>query len=131
MADYGISVKLEKSFDQTLEEVKEALKAEGFGVLTEIDVKATPKKKLDADFRKYVILGACNPPFAHKALNTELQIGLLLPCNVIVYEEGDGSVVSAIDPVAAMGVVDNPELKPIAEQVQAKLKRVIDSLGSS
>jgi uncharacterized protein (DUF302 family) len=131
MADYGISVKLEKSFDQAVEEVKEALKAEGFGVLTEIDVKATLKKKLDADFRKYVILGACNPPFAHKALNTELQIGLLLPCNVIVYEEGDGSVISAIDPVAAMGVVDNPELEPIAKEVQAKLKRVVDSLGSS
>jgi uncharacterized protein (DUF302 family) len=131
MADYGISVKLEKSFDQTLEEVKDTLKSEGFGVLTEIDVKATLKKKLDADFRKYVILGACNPPFAHKALNTELQIGLLLPCNVIVYEEGDGSVVSAIDPVAAMGVVDNPELEPIAKEVQARLKRVVDGLGSS
>lgn len=131
MADYGISAKLRFPYDQAVEGVKEALKAEGFGVLTEIDVKTTLKKKLDADFRKYVILGACNPPFAHKALNIELQIGLLLPCNVIVYEEGDGSVVSAIDPVAAMGVVDNPELEPIAKEVQAKLKRVVDSLGSS
>ena len=131
MADYGISTKLRVPYDQAVAAVTEALKSEGFGVLTEIDVKATLKKKLDADFRKYVILGACNPPLAHKALSTELEIGLLLPCNVIVYEEGDGSVVSVIDPVAAMGVVDNPELKPIAEQVQAKLKRVVDSLENS
>jgi uncharacterized protein (DUF302 family) len=97
-------------------------------VLTEIDVKATLKKKLDVDFRQYIILGACNPPMAYKALSTELEIGLLLPCNVIVYEEGDGSMVSAIDPVEAMAVVDNPKLKPVAEQVKAKLERVIDSL---
>jgi len=130
MADYGISTKLRVPYDQAVEAVTEALKSEGFGVLTEIDVKATLKKKLDADFRKYVILGACNPPLAHKALSMELEIGLLLPCNVIVYEEGDGSVVSAIDPVAAMGAVDNPELKPIAEQVRSKLKRIIEGLSS-
>lgn len=128
MADYGISIRLEIPYEQAVEATTEALKAEGFGVLTEIDVKATLKKKLDVDFRKYVILGACNPPLAHNALNTELEIGLLLPCNVIVYEEGDGSVVSAIDPVAAMGMVDKPELEPIAEQVRAKLGRVISSL---
>ena len=128
MADYGISIKLAMSYEQAVEAAVEALKAEGFGVLTEIDVKATLKKKLDADFRKYIILGACNPPFAHRALETELEIGLLLPCNVIVYEDGDGSVVSAIDPIVAMGVVNNPELKPTAEKVRAKLKSAIDSL---
>jgi uncharacterized protein (DUF302 family) len=128
MADYGISVKLGISYEQAVEAVTEALKSEGFGTLTEIDVKATLKKKLDVDFRKYVILGACNPPLAHKALSTELEIGLLLPGNVIVYEEGDGAVVAAIDPIAAMGVVGNPELESIAEQVNAKLKRVINGL---
>ena len=112
MADYGISVRLGIPYEQAVEAATSALKAEGFGVLTEIDVKATLKKKLDADFRKYVILGTCNPPLAHNALSTDLERGLLLPCNVIVYEEGDGSVVSAIDPVAAMGIVDRPELKP-------------------
>ena len=128
MADYGISIELGVPYEQAVEAVTEALKSEGFGVLTEIDVKATLKKKLDVDFRKYVILGACNPLLAHKALSTELEIGLLLPCNVIVYEEGDGAVVSAIDPIAAMGVVGNPELESIAEQVNTKLKGVINSL---
>jgi len=130
MANYGMSARLEMPYEQAVEAAKEALKSEGFGVLTEIDVKATLKKKLDVDFRRYIILGACNPPMAYKALSTELEIGLLLPCNVIVYEEGDGSVVSAIDPVEAMAVVDNPKLKPVAEQVRAKLERVIDSLKS-
>ncbi len=128
MAEYGISIKLGIPYEQAVAAVTEALKSEGFGVLTEIDVKETLKKKLDVDFRKYVILGACNPPLAHKALSTELEIGLLLPCNVIVYEEGDGAVVAAIDPVAAMGVVGNPELESIAEQVNARLKRVISCL---
>ncbi len=128
MAEYGISIKLGMRYAQAGAAVTEALKSEGFGVLTEIDVKETLKKKLDVDFRKYVILGACNPPLAHKALSTELEIGLLLPCNVIVYEEGDGAVVAAIDPVAAMGVVGNPELESIAEQVNARLKRVISCL---
>jgi uncharacterized protein (DUF302 family) len=128
MTEYGISTKLGESFEQAVEKVKEALKSEGFGVLTEIDVKATLKKKLDVNFRKYVILGACNPPLAHKALSEELEIGLLLPCNVIVYEQGEGVVVSAIDPVAVMGVVYNPKLKPIAKHVQAKLKSVVDRL---
>ena len=124
-----MSIELSMPYEQAIEAVVEALKAEGFGVLTEIDMKATLKKKLDVDFRKYVILGACNPALAHHALSTELEIGLLLPCNVIVYEDGDGSVVSAIDPAIAMGVVDNPELGPTAEKVRAKLKAVIDSLG--
>jgi uncharacterized protein (DUF302 family) len=128
MADYGMSIVLGLSYEQAVDAVKEALKTEGFGVLTEIDMKTTLKKKLDADFRKYTILGACNPPLAYKALQAELQIGLLLPCNVIVYEEGNGSVVSAIDPVSAMSVVDNTSLESVAEQVRSKLKRVIDSL---
>ena len=128
MADYGISIKLGISYEQAVAAATEALKSEGFGVLTEIDVRETLKKKLDMDFRKYVILGACNPPLAHKALSAELEIGLLLPCNVIVYEEGDGAVVAAIDPIAAMGVVGNKELEGVAEQVNAKLKRVIHSL---
>jgi uncharacterized protein (DUF302 family) len=128
MVDYGISVKLEMSYEEAVEAATAALKTEGFGVLTEIDVKATLKKKLDADFRKYIILGACNPPLAYKSLQTEVGIGLLLPCNVIVYEEGDGSVVSAIDPMVAMTVVDNPELGSVAEQVSEKLRNVIASL---
>jgi len=128
MGNYGISIVLELSYEQALDAVKDALKTEGFGVLTEIDMKATLKKKLDVDLRKYTILGACNPPLAYKALQGELQIGLLLPCNVIVYEEGNGSVVSAIDPVTAMSVVDNTSLAPVAEEVRSKLKRVIESL---
>ena len=129
MADYGISIKLAMPYEQAVEAAVEALKNEGFGVLTEIDVKATLKKKLDADFRKYIILGACNPSLAYNALSAELEIGLLLPCNVIVYEDGDGSVVSAISPVAAMGVVNNPDLETIAEQVSAKLNNVINSMA--
>ena len=128
MAGYGISVRLGIPYEQAVEAATKALKAEGFGVLTEIDVKATLKEKLDTDFRKYVILGACNPPLAYSALNAELDIGLLLPCNLIVYEDGSGSVVSAIDPMVAMSIVDNPELEQIAGQVSAKLKRVIGSL---
>ncbi len=129
MADYGISIKLGIPYEQAVVAATEALKSEGFGVLTEIDVKATLKKKLDVDFRKYVILGACNPPLAHEALSTELEIGLLLPCNVIVYEEGDGAVVSTIDPLTALGIVGNMELENMAEQVNTKLRRVINSLG--
>ena len=128
MADYGISIKLGISYEQAVVAVTEALKSEGFGVLTEIDVKATLKKKLDVDFRKYIILGACNPSLAHEALSAELDIGLLLPCNVIVYEEGDGAVVAAIDPITVLGIVDNMELESMAEQVNTKLRRVIDSL---
>lgn len=131
MADYGISVRLALPYEEAKEAAVAALKTEGFGVLTEIDVKATFKKKLDVDFRKYAILGACNPPFAYKSLTTELNIGLLLPCNVIVYEDEDGgSVVSAIDPLVAMSVVNNPELGPTAEKVAQKLKNVIDSLNN-
>ena len=127
---YGFSKKLDMSYEKAVEKATAALKEEGFGVLTEIDVKATLKKKLDVDFQRYVILGACNPPFAHKALSAELEVGLLLPCNVIVYEVEDGtSVVSAINPMAALGVVDNPALSEIAEQVTTKMQRALVSLS--
>jgi uncharacterized protein (DUF302 family) len=126
---YGFATRLDLSYEQAVERTRAALRGEGFGVLTEIDVKATLKQKLNADFRKYVILGACNPPLAHRALQAELDIGLLLPCNVIVYEEGDGAVVSAIDSVSAMSMVENPALQEVAATVKAKLRRVIEALG--
>jgi len=126
---YGFATRLDLSYEEAVERTKAALRGEGFGVLTEIDVKATLKQKLNADFRKYVILGACNPPLAHRAIQAELDIGLLLPCNVIVYEEGDGAVVSAIDPVSAMSMVENPALQEVAATVKAKLRRVIEALG--
>jgi uncharacterized protein (DUF302 family) len=107
---------------------KDALRKEGFGVLTEIDVRATLKAKLGEEFRPYVILGACNPPFAHRALLAEERIGLMLPCNVVVQEKEDGVEVSAIDPVASMRAVDNPELERVAGEVRDKLKQVIESL---
>lgn len=116
-------------FEQAVQKVVEALKGEGFGILTEIDVKATLKKKLDVDFRNYRILGACNPPFAYQALQAEDKIGTMLPCNVIVQETAEGVVeISAVDPVASMQAIDNPILESIAVQVREKLRRVIDSL---
>ncbi|RTL60005.1 MAG: DUF302 domain-containing protein [Sphingobacteriales bacterium] len=115
------------NFQEIIERVIESLKAEGFGVLTEIDIKATLKKKLDADFYNYKILGACNPTFAYKALQTEDKIGTMLPCNVIVQEKESGKIeVSAVDPIASMQAIENPGLKDIAEQVREKLKQVID-----
>lgn len=128
ITDYAFRTRLDLPYEQTVEKVTAALKDEGFGVLTEIDVKATLKKKLSADFRRYVILGACNPPLAHQALNTELEIGLLLPCNVIVYEEDGGSVVSIVDPISMLGVVENPELNPVADEARTRLQRVIETL---
>ena len=130
-ASYGITKNLGPgSFDDALSKVTEALKGEGFGVLTEIDVKATLKKKLDVDFRNYKILGACNPPLAHRALSGELMLGLLLPCNVVVFEEDDGSItVSAIKPSEMFKVVDNPEIAPIADEVDTKLRRALDALA--
>ena len=132
MSDYGIRTTLNMPYDQALAKTTAALKAEGFGVLTEIDVKATMKKRLDADFRRYVILGACNPPLAHQALSSELELGLLLPCNVIVYENDEGgSVVSAMDPQVVIGsVVKNPAMETVAREVTARLHRVIDSLSA-
>ena len=129
MKKYGISKRLDISYDEAIERVRSLLAEEGFGVLTEIDVKATLKKKLDKDFRRYMILGACSPTHALEALTAELEIGLLLPCNVIVYETDDGSVtVSAIDPVVAMEVVGNPGLETLATEVRGRLQRVIDKL---
>jgi len=117
------------SYEEAVSRVTEELKAEGFGVLTEIDVKSTLKKKLDVDFRKYVILGACNPRFAYRALSAEDKIGILLPCNVVVQEREDGKVeVSAVDPVGMMQMVDNPALKDLSQQVQERLKKIIDRL---
>ncbi|NQT79097.1 MAG: DUF302 domain-containing protein [Candidatus Aminicenantes bacterium] len=126
---YYFSKKIRGAFENVIEKVTASLKSEGFGVLTEIDVKETLKKKLDVDFHKYRILGACNPPFAYKALQAEDKIGIMLPCNVIVQEKVEGEVeVAAIDPVASMKAVDNPDLLNIAKQVQEKLKRVVESL---
>ncbi len=127
---YAFSTVLDTSYEDAISKVTDALKQEGFGVLTEIDVKATLKKKLDKDFRKYVILGACNPPYAHRSLEADLDVGLLLPCNVIVYETDDRKAsVAAINPVSALEVIQNEELKKIAEEVSEKLKRVIERTG--
>jgi len=126
---YYFDKKMEISYEKALARVTEELKKEVFGILTEIDVKETLKKKLDVDFRKYTILGACNPPFAYQALQAEEKIGLMLPCNVIVQETPDGGAeVSAIDPVASMQAIKNPKLQEVAEQVRAKLKKVIDQV---
>jgi len=126
---YYFSTTLEMPFDEAIAHVTEALKGEGFGVLTEIDVKATLKKKLDVDFRNYRILGACNPPFAYRALQEEDKIGTMLPCSVIVQEVDKGVIeVAAIDPVTSMQAVDNPALGDIAVQVQARLEKVVESL---
>ena len=128
---YYMSITLQLPFDQCLERVTGALQAEGFGVLTHIDVKETMKKKLDVDFRNYHILGACNPPFAHKALVAEDKIGTMLPCNVIVQETAPGTVeVAAVDPVSSMQAVHNEALQPVAEEIRGRLKRMIDSLQS-
>ena len=126
---YYISRMLHVSFDQAVERVKDELKKEGFGVLTEIDVKETLKKKLDVEFPRYRILGACNPPFAYQALQAEDKIGVLLPCNVIVRETSEANVeVAVIDPLVSMQAVANPRLKDTATKVQAKLKAVIAAL---
>ncbi|MDX2361257.1 MAG: DUF302 domain-containing protein [Crocinitomicaceae bacterium] len=116
------------TFEQAIEKVTAALKEEGFGVLTNIDMQATLKNKLDVDIDRYEILGACNPNFAYKALQSEDKIGLMLPCNVILQEKGEGVEVSVVDPVASMQAIENPALEPIAGEVQAKLKAVIGAL---
>lgn len=129
--DYGFRTTLNVPYEEAIEKATAALKEEGFGVLTEIDVKATLKKKLDADFRRYIILGACNPNLAYQALQDELEIGLLLPCNVIVYETNEGqSTVSIIDPLSMLGVVESPTLDPIAKEAKSRLQRVIRSLNN-
>jgi len=129
MSTYYFSKTLDAPFDDTVTRVTEELKKEGFGILTEINVKETLKKKLDVDFRNYRILGACNPPFAYQALQAEDKIGTMLPCNVVVQELPDGGIeVAAIDPVASMQAVDNSSLADVARQIQAKLRSVIERL---
>lgn len=126
---YGSTKNIDISFEEAVPRVIEALKSEGFGVLTEIDVKATLKKKLDVDFRKYVILGACNPPLAHQALTEEVNIGLLLPCNVIVYENDEGSTtVGVIDAGKMFSVVDRDDMESLADEVNCKLLNVLDAI---
>jgi uncharacterized protein (DUF302 family) len=127
---YGFSVTVSDGFDRAVERVTEELQKEGFGVLTEIDVKATLKKKLDIDKRPYKILGACNPVLANQAIDAEPDIGLLLPCNVLVREEEDGKVtVAFMDPQAVLSLVERPEIEGLAGQVREKLQRVMDALG--
>jgi uncharacterized protein (DUF302 family) len=125
---YGYTKQINLNFDETIEKVREELPKEGFGILTEIDVKETLKKKLDVDFTEYVILGACNPSFAYKALQSEIEIGLLLPCNVIVYKKDSKVFVSGILPTVAMSMVESSELSEISEEVEDKMKRVINNL---
>jgi uncharacterized protein (DUF302 family) len=127
--EYYFSKTVTETFDNTILKVTEALKAEGFGILTEIDVKSTLKKKLDVDFYNYKILGACNPPFAYKALLAEDKIGIMLPCNVIIQEKVAGQVeVSAVDPVASMLSIENKALQGIANEIRTRLKKVIEYL---
>lgn len=129
---YTFTTTLDGSFDDAVVRVTEALKREGFGVLTTIDVRATLKSKIDVDFRPYQILGACNPRMAHKALQNEPDIGTMLPCNVVVQQAEEGRVkVSAVDPVASMQAVDNPQLGEVAGQVREALKRVVDYLAET
>jgi len=126
---YAFSTVLDTSYEDAISAVTDALREEGFGVLTEIDVKGTLKKKLDKDFRKYVILGACNPPYAYRSLEADLDVGLLLPCNVIVYETDDKKAyVAAINPISALEVIQSEELRSIAAEVSEKLKRVVEKL---
>ena len=126
----GITTVVKLDYDQAVDQAKAALKEQGFGVLTEIDVKATMKVKLDVDFQRYVILGACNPPLAPQALSTDPSVGLMLPCNVVVYDNGDGtSTVSALNPMAAIGVVGNAGLDAMATAATTKLTAAIDRLG--
>ena len=126
--DFGMRKTTRSSYDEVLERLPELLKAEGFGVLTQIDVKETLKQKIGVDFRRYKILGACNPPLAHRALSAELEVGLMLPCNVIVYEGDDGNaVVAAIDPMQTVASASE-KLAPIAREVREKLARVLEKV---
>lgn len=125
---YANRVRLNVPYSKAIERVVQALKDEGFGVLTEIDMQATLKQKLDADLRPYVILGACHPPFAQRTLNTDLDAGLLLPCNVVVYDDNGGSVIAILDPIKMIGVAENSDLYPIAVEAKQKLDRVLAAL---
>ncbi len=125
---YGFSRTVSLSYESAIEKVTEELKKEGFGILTTIDVKETLKKKLNVDFNKYIILGACNPPFAYQALEAEEQVGLLLPCNVIVYERDGKTILAAFDPMSMAKVMENEAMEPIADQVRAKLLRALNAV---
>jgi len=126
---YYFNKMVKGNFDEVIIKVTDELKKEGFGILTEIDVKETLKKKLDVDFKKYKILGACNPPFAYEALKSEDKIGTMLPCNVIVIEQAPGQIeVAAVDPIASMQAVGTPLLGKVASEVQSKLRKVVESL---
>lgn len=125
---YGFSKVTNYNFEQAVEKVTEELKREGFGVLTSIDVKDTLKKKINVDFKNYTILGACNPPLAHKALQAEEELGLLLPCNVIVFEKDGNTAVSIFDPIVMSQIIKNPEMNRVAEQVKEKLIRVLEAV---
>ena len=128
-ATLGLTTTTTLTYDQAITKVTEELKKEGFGVLTEIDIKETLKKKLNVEFRPYKILGACNPSLAHQALQKEVEVGMFLPCNVIVYQDDEGNtVVSAVDPQIALGRLDRPQLLPIADEVTSRLKRVIAAI---
>jgi uncharacterized protein (DUF302 family) len=132
-AQLGIQVHLNTPYEHAIEQVAAALKTQGFGVLTSIDMKATLKNRLDVEFRKYTILGACNPPLAHRALSAELAVGLLLPCNVIVYEDTErgGTVVSLGDPIAMIGLIDdNPTLAEIAQDARSRMEKVAAALAA-
>lgn len=126
---YGMSQSLPMKYTDAIPAVKAALQQEGFGVLTEIDVKETLKQKLDVEYKPYIILGACNPNLAHRGLQVEPELGLLLPCNVIVYDTGDGtSTVSILDPMQMVNMAENPELQPVADEATARLQRVLQQL---
>lgn len=130
---YGISVSVELPYEQAVDRIRAELAKEGFGVLTEIDVRATLQKKIGAEFRPYVILGACNPALAHRALTAEIDIGLLLPCNVIVYagDEPGKSTVAILDPVAALDLTDNMRIRPVADEARARLVRALEAVQTS
>jgi uncharacterized protein (DUF302 family) len=132
LAEYAFTVNLDTPYEQARERIETALKEQGFGIITEIDIRQTFKVKLDRDFRKYAILGACNPNLAIQALGAEPQVGLLLPCNVIVYEDDDGagSTVSVVDPLGMLGDIDTPELRAVADDAHARLSLVAEALAS-
>lgn len=129
---YGLATTVPLAWDAAVAKTRDALADEGFGVLTEIDVRETLKQKLDVDFRPYIILGACNPPLAHQALTAETEIGLLLPCNVIVYaaDEGGGTTIAALDPVAQLAVTENDAIEPLARDVRVRLERVLTAVSA-
>jgi len=129
MIDYGFTKEIDTSFEETLDKVTNELKKEGFGILTQINVSEKFREKLGIDFKKYMILGACDPPSAHKAILAEENIGLMLPCNVVIFEKQDKTVVSVIKPKAAMKMIGNAELEQIASVIEKKLKKVFDSIS--